>query len=39
LEYSDEPLLSELSKKGVENGLHLQSLITSIVLSDAFLRK
>ena len=39
LEFTDEPLLGTLTNKGVENGLLLRSLVTSIVQSEAFLRK
>ena len=39
LEFSDEPLVEEIAKKSVENDLRLQSLVQSIVTSEAFLTK
>ena len=39
LEFSDEPLVEEISKKSLKNGLRLQSLVESIVTSKAFLTK
>ena len=39
LEFSDEPLLEELTQEALKDGLLLQTLITSIVQSEAFLRK
>lgn len=39
LEFSDEPLVEEISKKSLKNGLRLQSLVQSIVTSEAFLTK
>jgi hypothetical protein len=39
LEFSDEAIVEELTKNWGENGLRLQSLVTAIVLSEAFLSK
>ena len=39
LEFSDEPLVEEIAKKAMENDLRLQSLVLSIVISEAFLSK
>jgi hypothetical protein len=39
LEFSDEPLVEEITKKSLKNGLRLQSLVESIVTSKAFLTK
>lgn len=39
LEFSDEPLVEEITKKSLKNGLRLQSLVESIVTSEAFLTK
>ncbi|MDA7615031.1 DUF1592 domain-containing protein [Akkermansiaceae bacterium] len=39
LEFSDEPLVEEITKKSLKNGLRLQSLVESIVTNKAFLAK
>lgn len=39
LEFSDEPLVEEIAKKSLKNDLRLQSLVQSIVTSEAFLTK
>ena len=39
LEFSDEPLVEEITRKSLENDLRLQSLVKSIVSSRAFLAK
>ena len=39
LEFSDEPLVEEIAKKSLKNGLRLQSLVESTVTSEAFLTK